>query len=137
MANEPVRPRIVAFLERQDGFVHVGGIARGAQVSAPSVRKVLLELERAGRLETCPAWKMPGQATGSGYRLRPAGPAPGRAPERHCITVSGARIDFTTCEEDEGRLLVNAPGVLPFTTGSLDDARDVIRSLFSKSATRD
>lgn len=137
MANEPVRPRIMAFLARQEGFVHVGGIARGAQVSAPSVRKVLRELEHDGRLETCPAWEMPGPATGSGYRLRSGGPAPGQDAERRYITVSGERIDFTTCDAGAGRLLVNAPGVLPFTAGSLDDVRDIIRSLFSKSATSD
>ena len=60
MANEPVRPRVMAFLSRQDGFVHVGGIARGAEVSANSVRMVLRELEQAGRLEIRPAGDMPG-----------------------------------------------------------------------------
>ena len=70
MTNEPVRPRIMAFLARQEGFVHVGGIARGAQVSAPSVRMVLRELETAGRLEVRPGGDMPGP-TGAGYRLRP------------------------------------------------------------------
>jgi hypothetical protein len=60
MADEPVRPRIMDFLAHQGGFVHVGGIARGAQVPAPSsVRMVLRGLEAAGRLEirppgTCP-----------------------------------------------------------------------------------
>jgi hypothetical protein len=85
MANEPVRPRITDFLARQDGFVHVGGIARGAQVSAPSVRMVLRELESAGRLEVQAAGDMPG-LTGAGYRLRlgdparaaPGGPGPAR-----------------------------------------------------------
>jgi hypothetical protein len=79
MANERVHPRIMAFLARQDGFVHVGGIARGAQVSAPSVRMVLRELEQAGRLEVRPGGDMPGP-TGAGYRLRPGDPdreAPG------------------------------------------------------------
>jgi 5'-deoxynucleotidase YfbR-like HD superfamily hydrolase len=66
--SESVRPRIMDFLARQDGFVHVGGIARGAQVSAPSVRMVLRELEQAGRLEVRPAGDMPGP-TGPGYRL--------------------------------------------------------------------
>lgn len=85
VANEPVRPRIMDFLTRQDGFVHVGGFARSAQVSAPSVRMVLRELEQAGRLETCPAGDMPGWA-GAGYRPRPGDsarelrlPWPGRA----------------------------------------------------------
>ena len=74
MANEPVRPRVMAFLSRQDGFVHVGGIARGAEVSANSVRTVLRELEQAGRLEIRPAGDMPGP-TGAGYRLYPGDPA--------------------------------------------------------------
>ncbi len=74
MTNEPVRPRVMAFLTSQDGFVHVGGIARGAQVSANSARTVLRELEQAGRLEVRPTGDMPGP-TGAGYRLRPADPA--------------------------------------------------------------
>src|SRR5712691_1438837 len=74
MTNEPVRPRIMDFLARQDGFVHVGGIARGAEVSANSVRMVLRELEQAGRLEVRTAGDMPGP-TGPGYRLRPDDPA--------------------------------------------------------------
>lgn len=134
MANEPVRPRIMDFLARQEGFVHVGGIARGAQVSAPSVRKVLRELEQDSRIEVRPAWAMPGPATGAGYRLNLSDPERGQG---HHLTVSGERIDFTTRETGSGRLLVNAPGVLPFTAGGLDDARDVIRSLFSRPATRD
>lgn len=71
MANQPVRPRILAFLARQDGFVHVGGIAKGTQVSTTSVRKVLRELEQENRIETCPPSQMPGAFTGHGYRLRP------------------------------------------------------------------
>jgi hypothetical protein len=62
------------FLAHQDGFVHVGGIARGAQVSANSARTVLRELDQAGRLEVRPTGDMPGP-TGAGYRLRPADPA--------------------------------------------------------------
>ena len=80
MANSTVRPRIVTFLEQQDGFVHVGGIARGAQVSAPSVRKVLAELKAAGRLEvsTIPATAAGDQRrTGwPGYRLIRSAPVP-------------------------------------------------------------
>lgn len=74
MASQTVRPRIIAFLARQDGFVHVGGIAQGAQVSANSVRKVLRELEQDDRIETCPASQVPGAFTGHGYRLRPDDP---------------------------------------------------------------
>ena len=55
MANEPVRPRIMDFLEHNDAFAHVGGIARGAQVSRASVQTVLRELDAAGQLETGPA----------------------------------------------------------------------------------
>lgn len=76
MAREPVRPRIIAFLESQDKLVHVGGIARGAQVSANSVRAVLRELEAAGRLETGPASRDDPDARrhgNTGYRLRRAG----------------------------------------------------------------
>jgi hypothetical protein len=88
MANEPVRPRITAFLARQDGFVHVGGIARGAQVSANSVRTVLRELNQAGRLEVRPTGDMPGP-TGAGYRLRPGDPTR-RAPRGAATTEEGA-----------------------------------------------
>jgi hypothetical protein len=73
MANEPVRPRIMDFLEHNDGFAHVGGIARGAQVSRNSVRTVLDELEAAGQLETGPAASddPDGRRHGNvGYRLR-------------------------------------------------------------------
>jgi Mn-dependent DtxR family transcriptional regulator len=68
MANESVRPRIMDFLETRSHFVHIGGIARGAQVSPGSVRKVLAELIREGRLET--TRDMPGATTTFGYRLR-------------------------------------------------------------------
>jgi hypothetical protein len=61
----------------------------------------------------------------------------GLAEERHHMDVDGARIGFTTCEIRPGLLLVHGPGVLEFTAISLDDARDTMRSLFSKSATRD
>lgn len=73
MANEPVRPRIMDFLEHHDGFAHVGGIARGAQVSRNSVRTVLHELEVAGQLETGHATPddPDGRRRGNvGYRLR-------------------------------------------------------------------
>jgi hypothetical protein len=76
----------MAFLARQVGFAHVGGIARGAQVSANSVRMVLRELELAGRLEEQPRGDMPG-FTGPGYRLRPDNPGTGNSqspcPPRH------------------------------------------------------
>jgi hypothetical protein len=68
---------------------------------------------------------------------RERGGQSGLTEERHHMSVDGARIGFTTCEIRPGLLLVNAPGVLEFTAGSLDDARDSMRSLFSKSATND
>lgn len=66
--TENVRPRIMDFLESRSHFVHVGGIAKGAQVSTESVRKVLAELGAAGRLDT--TRNMPGATTTFGYRLR-------------------------------------------------------------------
>jgi hypothetical protein len=56
------------FLESRSHFVHIGGIAKGAQVSTNSVRKVLAELEAVGRLEK--TRDMPGASTTFGYRLR-------------------------------------------------------------------
>lgn len=73
MANELVRPRVIGFLERQDHSLHLGAIARGAEVSVPSARAVPRELEAAGRLDIDRA--LPGSP---GYRLRdclPGAPA--------------------------------------------------------------
>jgi hypothetical protein len=82
MANESVRPRIMDFLEARSHFVHVGGIAKGAQVSTPSVRKVLAELEAEGRLEN--TRDIPGASTTFGYRLRRGGCSRcGEAPAPH------------------------------------------------------
>jgi Mn-dependent DtxR family transcriptional regulator len=82
MGNHWAKPRVMAFLEAQDGFVHVGGIAHGAQVSPATVRKVLAELHTAGRLEIRRGRTAPvdgdGRRTGApGYRLRRAGAATG------------------------------------------------------------
>jgi hypothetical protein len=104
MANEPVRPRVMAFLSRQDGFVHVGGIARGAEVSANSVRTVLRELEQAGRLETRPTGDMPGP-TGAGYRLHPGDPA--RETPRGAATAAGTWTIYTP----EGEYAVTAANI--------------------------
>ena len=88
-----VRPRITAFLACQESFVHVGGIARGAQVSAPSVRMVLRELESAG-LEIRPAENMPGPA-GPGYRLRLDDPARGSKGANQRVPPAGKiRVEF-------------------------------------------
>jgi hypothetical protein len=54
--------------------------------------------------------------------------------EHHHITVNGLRVEFTTFEVHPSRLLVNAPGVAQFSVKSLDDARDVVRSLFEWAA---
>ncbi len=61
----------------------------------------------------------------------------GLTADQHHMSVDGARIGFTTCGIRPGLLLVNAPGVVEFTARSLDDARDTVRSLFSKAATKD
>jgi Mn-dependent DtxR family transcriptional regulator len=68
MANESVRVRVMDFMETRSHFVHIGGIAKGAQVSTGSARKVLAELEAEGRLEK--TRDMPGATTTFGYRLR-------------------------------------------------------------------
>jgi len=66
MANETVTPRIMAWLEWQDQPRTVAGIARGAQVSRTSVRKLLDRLDAAGQLATDRT--SPGFP---GYQLRP------------------------------------------------------------------
>jgi hypothetical protein len=83
MGNHGVRPRIMAFLEAQDGFVHVGGIAHGAECSPSSVRPFLAELYASGQIEISRARTAPvdsdGRRTGApGYRLRRPGPVEDR-----------------------------------------------------------
>lgn len=51
-SQSPARDRVRAFLAAHDGFLHIGGIARQTQVHQATVKKVLEELEEAGRLET-------------------------------------------------------------------------------------
>lgn len=53
---------------------------------------------------------------------------------RHHISVDGQRIEFTTSEAGPGELLVDAPGVMPFSAASLGEARDTVRSLFAQEA---
>jgi hypothetical protein len=53
---------------------------------------------------------------------------------RHHLMVNRQRIEFTAQPLGTGEIAVTAPGVLPFTSRDLDDARDVIRSLFDKAA---
>jgi hypothetical protein len=50
------------------------------------------------------------------------------------LVVSGQRIEFTVRPCGNGEIAVTAPGVLPFTSRDLNDARDIIRSLFDKAA---
>jgi phage repressor protein C with HTH and peptisase S24 domain len=73
--NDPVGPRIIDFLSQQDGPLNLADIARGAQVSRPSVRKVLAELDDDGRLDVDRS--MPGSPR---YRMRPAPGDPGYQP---------------------------------------------------------
>jgi len=89
----------MAFLERQDGrFVHVGGIAHGAQCSVASVRKVLAELHKQAMLEISRARTAPvdsdGRRTGSpGYRLKRAEPAEDRFLAELRAVAAGAPLD--------------------------------------------
>jgi hypothetical protein len=99
MSNHPVRDRIMAALERQDGrFLHVGGIAHDAQCSVASVRKVLADLYKQGLLEISRARTAPvsgdGRRTGSpGYRLRRTEPVEDRFLAELRAVAAGAPLD--------------------------------------------
>lgn len=56
MGTRPAEARIMAFLQdSRYRFVHTGGIARGADVSRETVRRVLRDLSQQGRLQSGPA----------------------------------------------------------------------------------
>jgi hypothetical protein len=75
MSRRRAEDRLMAFLEEsRDRFLHVGAIARWAQISRETARKYLHQLDAAGKLETGPAEpdETDRRRTGTiGYRLRP------------------------------------------------------------------
>lgn len=83
MPNHTAGPQVAGWLAGQAGaFRHIGAIARGARVSAPTARKWLAVLDQHGLLETGQAVSDAGDTrrTGRiGYRLKPGAQAAGVA----------------------------------------------------------